>query len=424
MTIEEKTSNGNVFRPRDFGARGDGFTKDTAALQQAIDACSASGGGRVALSEGTFLTGTLFLRDGVELSIDASATLLGSLDAADYPHDAVAHLDPMRTARFRTSALIVADRCRNVAITGRGRIDCNGQAFVLCSGDDEWTGWKYRRPPDKPGPPRMILFAGCEDVLVTDVSLVNAASGWGYWVTDCDRVVFDRAKVLSDPDYPNNDGIHINASRDVSVTNCRIVAGDDAIVVRCNNRPFRDARNRVCERVTVTNCQLMSYANAIRLAWTNDGTIRNCAFSNLAITDSAAGIGIDLPPPDEETGDYGREATLIENLVFSFIVMDRVYSSPIRFAISDAPSTRLEAIHAITFSDIRARAYKFNDFRIPDGRVIEDVVFRGCDFTRCADGSFPGDWRQKGAAYWWNADHADHKDAKGVRYECCTCATC
>ncbi len=87
----------------------------------------------------------------------------------------------------------------------------------------------------------MILFAGCEDVLVTDVSLVNAASGWGYWVTDCDRVVFDRAKVLSDPDYPNNDGIHINASRDVSVSNCRIVAGDDAIVVRCNNRPFRDA---------------------------------------------------------------------------------------------------------------------------------------------------------------------------------------
>ena len=82
----------------------------------------------------------------------------------------------------------------------------------------------------------------------------------------------------------------------------------------------------------------MSYANAIRLAWTNDGAIRNCAFSNLAITNSAAGIGIDLPPPDEETGDYGREATLIENLVFSSIVMDRVYSSPIRFAISDAPS--------------------------------------------------------------------------------------
>ena len=99
MTIEEKTSNGNVFRPHDFGERGDGFTKDTAALQQAIDACSASGGGRVVLSGGTFLTGPLFLRDGVELSIDANATLLGSPDAADYPHDAVAHLDPTRTAR-------------------------------------------------------------------------------------------------------------------------------------------------------------------------------------------------------------------------------------------------------------------------------------------------------------------------------------
>ena len=107
----------------------------------------------------------------------------------------------------------------------------------------------------------MVLFAGCADVKVTDVTMLHPAAGWAYWVMDCDRVAFDRAKVLADPDLPNNDGIHINASRDVSVSNCRVIAGDDAIVVRCNHRPHRSRENRPCERVTVANCQLTAHAD-------------------------------------------------------------------------------------------------------------------------------------------------------------------
>lgn len=304
------------FDPRAFGAKGDGAAKDTVAIQQAIDACAKAGGGRVVLSQGTFLSGMVFLKDGVDLHIEVDATLLGSTDDADFPTNVPsAVLDPGKTCRGRTTALVVADGCRNVALTGRGRIDCNGMAFVKLSnslsygyvnegnagdakplGEDEWVNWKYRRIPGKLGPPRMILFAGCQDVLVEDVTLVHPAAGWGYWVTDCDRVIFERVKVLADPELPNNDGIHLNASRDVSISNCRILAGDDAIVVRCNNRPFRDGCLRVCERVTVSNCQLTSHANAIRIGWLNDGVVRNCVFTNLAITDSACGIGIDLPP--------------------------------------------------------------------------------------------------------------------------------
>ena len=79
-----------------------------------------------------------------------------------------------------------------------------------------------------------------------------------------------------------------------------------------------------------------------------------------------------------------------------------------------------EAIRAITFSDIRARAYKFPDLRAAGGRAVEDVVFRGCAFTRCADGAFPGRWKQKGAAYWWNEGREEFCGLKGVRFDGCT----
>lgn len=422
---------------RDFGAVGDGTVKNTAAIQRAIDTCAKAGGGEVRFENGRYLTGMVFLRDNVTIRLGPTATLLGSPDDADYPTNAPCrHLVAGGTARGRTTALIVADECRNVGIVGTGTIDCNGMAFVERSrsreygytaagdigrplGDDEWVNWKYRRIRGKLSPPRMVLFAGCRDVRVLDVTMTNSAAGWGYWVTDCDRVVFDRVKILANPELPNNDGIHINASRDVSVSNCRIVAGDDALVVRCNNRPFRDGVRRVCARVTVSNCQLTSHANCIRVGWLNDGTIRDCAFSNLTMTDSACGIGIDLPKLEKGMSDYGVEASRYENLVFSTIVMDGIYSSPVRIEVADDAFTRMDAIRALTFSNLRCAAYKFPNLRTPEGRRLEDIVFSGCSFTKVPDGTFPGDWRQKGAAYWWNNCTETYANEPGVSYVNC-----
>ena len=122
------------FDPRAFGAKGDGAAKDTVAIQQAIDACAKAGGGRVVLSQGTFLSGMVFLKDGVDLHIEVDATLLGSKDDSDFPTNVPsAVLDPGKTTRGRTTALVVADGRRNVALTGRGKIDCNGMAFVKLS---------------------------------------------------------------------------------------------------------------------------------------------------------------------------------------------------------------------------------------------------------------------------------------------------
>jgi polygalacturonase len=122
------------------GARADGKTKITKVLQKAIDEVSAAGGGRVILSGGTFLTGPVELKSGVELFIDADAVFLGSPDLEDYPdRKETRHFDGQSVPRWRNIALIYADEADNIAITGRGRIDCSGDNFVAPKKDTNWT---------------------------------------------------------------------------------------------------------------------------------------------------------------------------------------------------------------------------------------------------------------------------------------------
>ena len=100
------------FDVRAYGAKGDGVTKDTAAIQAAIDACHADGGGRVVLEHGTYLTAPITLKGGVDLHVEVNARLLGSPDLADYPNRTdIRHLDLEHTPRKRNTALIYAAEC-------------------------------------------------------------------------------------------------------------------------------------------------------------------------------------------------------------------------------------------------------------------------------------------------------------------------
>ena len=345
-------SSAKNFDVRSFGAVGDGKSFDTQAVQASIDACSAGGGGRVTLADGVFLVKPLMLKSGVELYIDRSARLLGSGDWRDYPNrGTLRHVDSSKLPRARDAALITADESENIAITGGGTIDANGLSFVRPRPGSENDRWHYERIGGfDQSPPRVVFFTGCRDVTVRDVTMTNQPAGWSYWIHDCDRVVFDGCHVLADVHYPNNDGIHINASRDVSICNCIIETGDDSIIVRANTRSLRE--RKPCERVTVANCHLRSYANCIRLAWSMDGVVRDCTFSNLTMRDSNVGITINFIPSGwNPAGDYGVEATLVENIVFSGIVMDRIHTWPVNAAI-EPEAERSEGMRNITFSNV------------------------------------------------------------------------
>ncbi len=392
-----------VYDIRNYGAIGDGKTVNTKFIQDAIDACANAGGGRVLVSGGKFMTGTINLKSNVDFHIASDGVLYGSPKCDDYPEkEKLNHLKKEFMPRWQSSCMIFAEECENISITGNGKIDCNGDVFMMPrTGMD---GWQFQRQP-LPTPPRVVMFAGCKNVLVKDVTMTNQPAGWSYWIHDCDFVNFDRIKIVADLRYPNNDGIHVNCSRNVTISNCCISCGDDCIVVRANNSTLKE--NKITEKISVTNCNLTSWSGGIRVGWIKDGVIRDCVFSNLVMTDTSCGISILLPGRGEQRiSDEGRESTLIENLSFSNIIMDGIYSHPVLIWIEDNPATHCKAIRNLYFTDIHSTALRFPIFH---GRVdcpIENIWFNNCSFVRVGEDVLPGLY-EHGAAMGGNGHYGD-----------------
>ena len=124
-----------------FGAKGDGVAKDTAALQKAIDSAAEAGGGRIVVPAGKYLTGSIYLKDNVELHLEKGAVLFGSPDKADYNAAEICPQNWTSKAESNSGAhLVLAVERRNVAITGQGKIDGNCTAFLLNPDGRPWPG--------------------------------------------------------------------------------------------------------------------------------------------------------------------------------------------------------------------------------------------------------------------------------------------
>ncbi len=175
LTVSWLNAQTKLFNVLDFGARNDGITLNTLAIQQAIDAASASGKGTVLIPRGRFLTGVLHLKSNVQLHLHEEAVLLATTDRMQYGPS------------LKASPWIVAENAHHVSITGKGLLD--GQCDLLIEDiykglragtlqDPEWkrfNPWHQRRPVER-NRPRMLEFRNCDSVTIRDVKMQNGTS--------------------------------------------------------------------------------------------------------------------------------------------------------------------------------------------------------------------------------------------------------
>ncbi len=333
-----------TFNIRDFGAKGDGKTLDTKAVQAAIDAASGDRGGTVLVPAGVFAIGTVEMKSNVTLHIAAQGKLLGSADGSQYHAAGAIPLGGDATLRDGNVGLIFAVHAENVTIEGPGTIDGQGAEFRA-----------PRRgvpPPSGRGGSRRpyhLLFYRCRNVRVRDLFLRDSAYH-SVRVIESDFVWCDGLRIYNRVNG-NNDGFHFISSRYVHVANCDVQSQDDACALFGS-----------CEFVTITNSTFSTRWAVFRFG---GGNPQNIAISNCVIYDTF-GCPIKM--------QFGPEARA-QNILFANLVLEDV-TGPISIDLTDrapfgaTPSQPSEKgfVRNIMFHGIRARV-------VAHGRQLPDFPF-------------------------------------------------
>jgi hypothetical protein len=300
-----------------YGAIGDGKTLNTTAINAAVADCHASGGGKVVVGAGVYRTGTIQLLDNITLVLAPGSTLLGSENLADYPHLLA------QGSEERDTALILAQHAHNVAIVGPGTIDGNGRAFEE-PGQNHWapffvtaqtrqgTALEDRMRQAREGPVEMkarpgtlVLILDSDGIALRDFHVADAPN-WNIHVACSDHIAVRGLDVRNSLLVPNTDGLDISASRNATISDSLLEAGDDGLVV---GGPTADGWCRKpAENIAVNNLIVHSRSSAIRIGPAARGA-RSFTFENIVIEDSNRGINI-----------QARNGELVENLLFSNVV--------------------------------------------------------------------------------------------------------
>jgi len=252
----------------DFGAVGDGKTRNTRAIQTAIDQCAADGGGILTVPTGTFLTGSVFFKQGVDLHLKKDAVLKGTVDPNDYPQV------PTRwegEEKVWTAALVNFFNMSGVDITGPGSVDGSGDA------------WMERYPRGslelKTGRPRLIGIQNCRDVKVSGISIKNQAC-WGLFILYSENVLVENLVIRAAHNIISSDGIDVDSSRNVRIAGCDIDVNDDCIVIKSGKDEDGRRVNRPAEDIIVEKCHFRYGHGGVSMGSEMSGGIRQVEIRN------------------------------------------------------------------------------------------------------------------------------------------------
>lgn len=264
--------NAKDYNITDFGAKGDGVMLCTTTIQHAIDIVSQHGGGRLIFPKGTYLTGSIYMKDLVELHLKKGAVLLGSPNVFDYIKDSLTHWH----------ALIHAVGVDNIAITGKGIID--GQGFKVANSMVDYIHkgivkdpLKYDRP-NETNRPGNIYFRQCKYVTIRDVTLKDPGC-WCQTYDRCEELEISGIKVDACC-YWNNDGLDIVDCHKVHVHHCDINSSDDGICLKSHSK------DHCCNAILIECCKVRSSANGIKFGTMSLGGFKNITIHDIKVYDT------------------------------------------------------------------------------------------------------------------------------------------
>jgi len=292
-----------VFDVREFGAKGDGRTLDTATLQKALDECGRAGGGIVQLPPGDYYSQPLTIRTRTTLMIQAGATLRASTNYADYlstPGD-------WRKMSSRDFVPFLSGKdLEDVTLGGAGTIEGSGAVWWAEAelARQRQSGYTLPRP-------NLIVLTRVKNLVVRDLTLQNAPK-FHLVPTECDDVLITNVTILAPERAPNTDAIDPSISRRVTITKCVIDVGDDNVAIKSGRR--LDGREFACEDLTITDCTF-KHGHGMSIGSETVGGVRNVLVRNCTFENTVNGIRI--------KSDRTRGGT-VENFVCEDITMKNV----------------------------------------------------------------------------------------------------
>lgn len=303
----------------DYGAVNDGETLNTEAIQKTIDACANAGGGTVTFKSGEYLTGSIFIKEGIRFIVPKDVVLKGSENIKDYKEidTRVAGIEMIWPA-----ALINVENQNNVVIGGDGTIDGQGKVFWdyywdLRNNDYDPRGLRWIVDYDAKRP-RTILVSNCKNVVVSDLT-IQSAGFWTVQVLYSEYITVDGLTIRNNigGHGPSTDGIDIDSSRWILVQNCDIDCNDDNFCLKAGRDWDGQRVNKPTEYVVIKDCIARQGAGLFTLGSETAGSIRHVYVSNIQGMGTKNGLNI--------KSATNRGGT-VEDIYMENIKMDRVHT--------------------------------------------------------------------------------------------------
>lgn len=296
---QNKPAASRNFTITDYGALADKKTDNAIAIQKTIDACSAAGGGRVIVPAGQeFMSGPFDLKSNIVFEVEVNARVLANPNEQAYKKSA------FRANQGEGTIWIGGENLTNVTICGAGTLDGNGISFMGAELDDSYVLKPFNVIDPRP---HLLTIVGGKNIRIRDLTICNSAY-WTVHLVGCDDVVIDNITLLNSLKVRNSDGIDLDHSKNVRISNCYIESGDDCICLK-NRREYEEFG--ACENITVSNCTMTSRSCAIKIGSENMDRISHVVINNCVIRSSNRGIGI-----------QNRDEGTVSDVIFSNMVVN------------------------------------------------------------------------------------------------------